>query len=101
MTSERLEPQEAYVWAWLPGATDPVVVGLLEGGGGDRPAGGGRRLIVSALTMLGIGEMDAAFASSYADLAAVIRARFTDPTHALIEAGRSTSSSTRPRSVSP
>mgnify|MGYP003607168719 FL=1 len=24
------EPREAYVWIWLPGATDPVVAGLLE-----------------------------------------------------------------------
>lgn len=31
----------------------------------DRPSDGGRRLIVSALTMLGLDEMDAAFASSY------------------------------------
>lgn len=28
MTSER--PAEAYVWVWLPGRTDPVVVGRLE-----------------------------------------------------------------------
>lgn len=29
MTSEP-QPQEAYVWVWLPGATDPVVAGRLE-----------------------------------------------------------------------
>lgn len=29
MSSER-EPTEAYVWAWLPGALDPVVAGRLE-----------------------------------------------------------------------
>lgn len=40
----------------------------------DRPAGGGRRLLVSALTMLGLDEMGAALSSSYAHLAAVIRA---------------------------
>lgn len=34
----------------------------------DRPSEGGRRLIVSALTMLGLDEMDAAFTSTYADL---------------------------------
>jgi serine/threonine-protein kinase HipA len=51
----------------------------------DRPAGGGRRLIVSALTMLGLDEMDAAFTSSYADLASVVRARFDDPTDTLRE----------------
>ena len=27
MTSE---PREAFVWAWLPGATDPVVAGRLD-----------------------------------------------------------------------
>ncbi len=27
MTSD---PQEAYVWVWLPGETSPVVAGLLE-----------------------------------------------------------------------
>jgi serine/threonine-protein kinase HipA len=51
----------------------------------DRPAGGGRRLIISALTMLGLEEIDAALASSYADLAAVIRERFHDPTDTLRE----------------
>ena len=51
----------------------------------DRPPAGGRRLIVSALTMLGIDELDAAFASSYADLAAVIRDRFHDPVDTLRE----------------
>jgi len=51
----------------------------------DRPSHGGRRLIVSALTMLGLDEMDAVFASSYADLAAVIRGRFHDPVGMLRE----------------
>lgn len=31
MTSER--PREAYVWVWLPGASEPVVAGLLEAAG--------------------------------------------------------------------
>jgi serine/threonine-protein kinase HipA len=51
----------------------------------DRPSDGGRRLIVSALTMLGLDEMDAAFASSYTDLAAVIRDRFHEPIGTLRE----------------
>jgi serine/threonine-protein kinase HipA len=51
----------------------------------DRPSEGGRRLIVSALTMLGLDEMDAALASSYAELAAVIRDRFRDPVETLRE----------------
>lgn len=50
----------------------------------DRPGGDRRRLMVSALTMLGLDEMIARYAS-YADLAAVIRARFTDPTATLRE----------------
>jgi serine/threonine-protein kinase HipA len=34
MTSNsRREPTEAYVWVWLPGATKPVVAGLLEPAG--------------------------------------------------------------------
>jgi serine/threonine-protein kinase HipA len=51
----------------------------------DRPSDGGRRLIVSALTMLGLDEMDATFASSYAELAAVIRDRFHEPIATLRE----------------
>lgn len=50
----------------------------------DRPAGGGRRLMVSALTMLGLSEMNGRYAS-YADLADLVRARFTDPTATLRE----------------
>lgn len=31
MTSEATsEPGQAYVWAWLPGAEDPVVAGVLR-----------------------------------------------------------------------
>ena len=44
----------------------------------DRTAAGDRRLMVSALTMLGLGEMSARYAS-YADLADLIRARFANP----------------------
>lgn len=44
----------------------------------DRPSGGTRRLMVSALTMLGLSEMNGRYAS-YADLADLVRARFTDP----------------------
>jgi serine/threonine-protein kinase HipA len=43
----------------------------------DRPAGGGRRAMVSALTVLGLDEVAARYAS-YADLAQLIRTRFTD-----------------------
>ena len=43
----------------------------------DRTKSGGRRLIVSALTILGLDEMTGRYAS-YADLADVIRARFTN-----------------------
>jgi len=49
----------------------------------DRPADG-RRAMVSALTMLGLGEHEARYAS-YADLADVIRGRFTDPDRTLRE----------------
>lgn len=42
----------------------------------DRPGGGRRRAMVSALTMLGLDEAGARYAS-YADLADLIRARFT------------------------
>lgn len=30
MTSERPQPDEAYVWIWLPGATEPIVAGRIE-----------------------------------------------------------------------
>jgi serine/threonine-protein kinase HipA len=50
----------------------------------DRPAGGGRRAMVSALTILGLDEVSARYAS-YADLAQAIRARFTDPRPTLRE----------------
>jgi serine/threonine-protein kinase HipA len=33
MISKHL-PEEAYVWVWLPGATEPVVAGLLSRQGG-------------------------------------------------------------------
>lgn len=44
----------------------------------DRPADGGRRAMVSALTILGLDELGARYAS-YVDLAQTIRARFTHP----------------------
>lgn len=45
----------------------------------DRPPGGGRRAMVSAMTILGLTENDAIFGgSSYARLAHEIRSRFTD-----------------------
>jgi len=50
----------------------------------DRPAGGARRAMVSALTVLGLDEVAARYAS-YADLAQVIRTRFTDPIPTLRE----------------
>ncbi len=43
----------------------------------DRPGGGRRRLMVSARTILRLGELGVG--ASYADLANEIRARFTDP----------------------
>lgn len=43
----------------------------------DRPGGGRRRAMISALTMLGLDEAGARYAS-YADLADLIRARFTE-----------------------
>jgi len=43
----------------------------------DRPKGGSRRAMVSALTMLGLDEAGARY-GSYADLADQVRARFTD-----------------------
>jgi serine/threonine-protein kinase HipA len=50
----------------------------------DRPPGGGRRAMVSALTILGLDEVGARYAS-YADLAQTIRTRFTDPIPTLRE----------------
>jgi len=50
----------------------------------DRPAGGGRRMMVSALTILGLDEIAAPYAS-YADLAQTVRARFTEPSATLRE----------------
>ncbi len=50
----------------------------------DRPAGGGRRAMVSALTILGLDEVGARYAS-YAELARIVRARFTDPLPTLRE----------------
>jgi serine/threonine-protein kinase HipA len=50
----------------------------------DRGAGGTRRAMVSALTMLGLDEVSGRYAS-YADLADVIRGRFTDSEAALRE----------------
>jgi serine/threonine-protein kinase HipA len=50
----------------------------------DRPAGGGRRMMVSALTILELDELSARYAS-YADLAQVIRTRFSDPLPTLRE----------------
>ena len=50
----------------------------------DRPGGDRRRGVVSALTMLGLAEHEARYAS-YAELAHLIRARFTDPRQTLHE----------------
>lgn len=50
----------------------------------DRPGGGRRRAMVSALTMLELDEMGGRYAS-YADLADLIRARFTKPKATLRE----------------
>jgi len=50
----------------------------------DRPAGGGRRAMVSALTILSLDEVGARYAS-YAELARIVRARFTDPLPTLRE----------------
>ncbi len=50
----------------------------------DRTPDGGRRALVSALTVLGLSESEGRYAS-YADLADVIRARFTDPVPTLRE----------------
>lgn len=50
----------------------------------DRPGGGKRRAMVSALTILGLDEAGARY-GSYANLADEIRARFTDPKATLRE----------------
>lgn len=50
----------------------------------DRPGGGRRRAVVSALTILGLSELDYRIAS-YADLADRIRSRFAHPTTTLRE----------------
>jgi serine/threonine-protein kinase HipA len=50
----------------------------------DRPPGGGRRAMVSALTILGLDELGARYAS-YAELARIVRTRFTDPLPTLRE----------------
>ncbi len=50
----------------------------------DRPVGG-RRAMVSALTILGQTENEAIYAASYADLANIVRKRFTDPDATLRE----------------
>lgn len=50
----------------------------------DRPGGGTRRAMVSALTVLGLDEHGARYAS-YADLADAVRARFADPRATLRE----------------
>lgn len=50
----------------------------------DRPDGGGRRAIVSALTILGLDWLGARY-GSYAELADQVRARFTDPRRTLRE----------------
>lgn len=51
----------------------------------DRPLDGGRRLMVSAMTLLGLDEHAAIWAASYADLAHLIRHRFTAPASTLHE----------------
>jgi serine/threonine-protein kinase HipA len=50
----------------------------------DRPPDGSRRMMVSALTILGLDELGARYAS-YAELAHSIRMRFTDPVSTLRE----------------
>lgn len=50
----------------------------------DRPGGGERRAMVSALTMLELDEAGARYAS-YADLADLVRARFIEPARTLRE----------------
>lgn len=49
----------------------------------DRPSGGARRMVVSARTMLQLGEMG--IGASYSDFADLIRARFTEPERTLRE----------------
>ncbi|MGD9571114.1 MAG: type II toxin-antitoxin system HipA family toxin [Thermoleophilia bacterium] len=51
----------------------------------DRPPGGGRRPMVSALTILGLDAYPGGRYASYADLADTIRARFTEPLPSLRE----------------
>ncbi len=80
--------KDAFVWIWLPGETEPVVAGKLEDDDGfisfnygksylervgkNPPAiaiyhlyrkGGLRKLMVSALTLFGLNEMNARYAS--------------------------------------
>jgi serine/threonine-protein kinase HipA len=50
----------------------------------DRPGDGSRRAMVSALTILGLDEIAARYAS-YADLARLVRTRFSDPIPTLRE----------------
>lgn len=50
----------------------------------DRPAEGGRQAMVSALTILELAEHEARYAS-YADLAEIVRGRFTEPQPTLRE----------------
>lgn len=50
----------------------------------DRPGGGTRRMVVSALTMLGLDEMMGRYAT-YHELADLVRARFVEPAAALRE----------------
>jgi len=51
----------------------------------DRPGGGQRRHLVSALTILGLDEFTGARYGSYADLADQVRRSFTDPADTLRE----------------
>jgi serine/threonine-protein kinase HipA len=51
----------------------------------DRPPDGGRRAMVSAMTVLGLDEWSAMRAASYVDLADQVRARFTHPAETLRE----------------
>lgn len=50
----------------------------------DRTAAGDRRMLVSALTLFGLDEMNARYAT-YPEFADIIRARFTDPADTLRE----------------
>jgi hypothetical protein len=98
--------RQAYVWIWLPGETKPVVAGRLEADNGnvlfnygknylgrvgshrfDRvPKGDGwsRKAMVSALTLFGLDDMMARYAS-YETFAEIIRHRFTEPKATLTE----------------